>query len=78
MLSTTFYLFADSVNNNYVVMGSYFSSGAKKGEKSGKNGGKSTVEKRRWRYRVVYTDREVKISELPHNMRGLVVMTRTG
>ena len=61
------------------VMGGYFS-GGKKEEKPGKDhrDGQSFGEKKKWRYRVVYTDREVKMCELPRNLRAMFVLKRSG
>ena len=35
-------------------------------------------EKRKNRYKVVYTDRNIKISELPRDIRALFVLRRSG
>lgn len=61
-------------------MGGYFSSGAKKEETSekGQQHAGAPLEKKKWKYKVVYADREVKIRELPRNMRGMLVFTRSG
>lgn len=62
-------------------MGGYFSKKeSKTGEEhTGKEGTDSSSEDlKKSRYRVVYADREVKVSELPQDLRSLFILKRKG
>ena len=63
-------------------MGGYFSKKESKSneEPTGKEGTDSSSEevKKKSRYKVVYANREVKVSELPRDLRSLFVLKRKG
>lgn len=60
-------------------MGGYFSSSKKKPEDDidYRRGGTPDEKKKSW-FKVVYTDREVGINELPRDLGALFVLRRTG
>jgi hypothetical protein len=62
-------------------MGGYFSSTKKAAAVSvglAKPDGVTQQDKRMCKYRIVYTDRNVKISEHPKDLRAFFVLRRTG
>ncbi len=63
-------------------MGGYFTKkeGKTSDETTGKEGTDSSREdvKKKSKYKVVYVDREVKVSELPRDLSSLFVLRRTG